>query len=33
MKRNHMNMLEVLTMALILTPCGGKDDENRVRAP
>ncbi len=31
MKRKYLNMLGVLTMTLIFTACGGKEDESQVR--
>ncbi len=31
MKRKYLNMLAVLTVTLIFTACGGKDDESQVR--
>ena len=31
MKRNHLSMIGVLTMTLILTACGGKEDESQIR--
>ncbi len=31
MKRRYLNMLGVLTMILIFTACGGKEDESQVR--
>ena len=31
MKRNHLSMIGVLMMTLILTACGGKEDESQIR--
>lgn len=31
MKQKHLNILGVLTLTLILTACGGKEDESKVR--
>ncbi len=31
MKRKYLNMLAVLTVTLIFTACGGKEDESQVR--
>lgn len=30
MKQKHLNILGVLTLTLILTACGGKEDESKV---
>ncbi len=31
MKQKYLNMLGILTMTLIFTACGGKEDESQVR--
>ena len=31
MKRKYLNMLGVLTVTLVFTACGGKEDESQVR--
>jgi len=31
MKRKYLNMLAVLTVTLIFTACGGKEDESHIR--
>ncbi len=31
MKQKYLNMLGILTMTLIFTACGGKEDESQIR--